>query len=1117
MLERCFNWLMKEQWAAVIAVLSLVVSGYFLFPFTSDSQALIEPLRIDALPDLSENLQIVQVNWSGQSPEEVQKRVTVPLSRVLSSLKGLKTQRSHSSLGKASIYLIFEDQISSDESRLLIQERLATLPNDLLPHGLSPKLGPEANALGQIYWYSLEARDAQNNKMDSWNLQELRTINDFYIKDQLLSVHGIAEVATIGGFEKTYQIVLNPGRMAQNNIDLSELIQAIRKNNTGSFGQTIDMNRLEYIIEAKGYLESLEELENCLVKKTDDEIIYLKDIASIKIGNERRRGILEKDGTEAVGGIITARYDANVYEVLKNIKSKIAIINSSLPQKMVEGQLVTLQIQPFYDRSILIEKSIHALNKTLCLQMLITGLVILLFMRSLKAGLLIILVLPFSVAATFLLMKLFDIQANMATLAGIGIAIGTIVDLGIIQIEHLFKKPFKQTAPEIKKQIREGIKEVGPLLFLAGMTTIISFLPLLTLEGPPGKLFNPLAITKTLALAASMIIVLFLIPVAAYWMLRYAPSFKRSYQIKPWLLLIALLGLAVLWQPLGPSVSIAIQLLFLFSLLFLGGLFFYGILKFHKRVLLFILKIRTLFCLLLVIGMYSAFQIWHTMDRGFLPVLNEEQFLLMPSTLPHFSLEENKSMLFLLDKAISAIPEVDYVVGKVGQSNSILDPAPISMFEILIAYKEAYGKDENGQLIRQWRAHIEDVDDIWDEITGIVQQIPGLTLPPKLQPIETRLLMLQTGIRSSMGIAVRGKDKKTIDRLSSLISSQLKRVTSIDPQTVVEETIGERPYISIKVDAQKAALFGWQTGTVYQHIQAGIGGIKLGHLVEDNEEYTIKLEYEEMGIEALKRLLVDTKNGTVALGDLCSISYEKGPEYIRSEEGLLVHHIFFSPKPGVSNSIAIDDAKKYLEKNIPSGLMDFVSYAFVGDYQQQQTAFQQLVLIITGAILCILFILYMQFKQVIMVLLICSGILVAFCGGFWSLWLFDQLGAGSFFDAAIELNVGVWVGFLILLGIATDDGVLVADYLRQLNPGYQKTSKSISQTMVVHALSKRIRPALMTTATTALAMLPILTSTGSENTFLLAMALPLFGGVLFQIINVFTIPVLYTIWMDLKR
>ncbi|TXF89296.1 efflux RND transporter permease subunit [Neolewinella aurantiaca] len=1248
MINAFVRFFLENKLVVWLLLLLFVGWGLATAPFEFNIPGLPrDPVAVDAIPDIGENQQIVFTQWMGQSPQDVEDQITYPLTSTLLGIPGVKSVRSNSMFGFSSIYLIFEEEVEFYWSRSRILEKLNSLPAGLLPENATPTLGPDATALGQVYWYTLEGRAPEGTPVGGWDLDELRSIQDFYVRYGLSAAGGVSEVASIGGHVKEYQVDVDPDKMRVYGITLGQVMAAVKGSNLDVGAATLEINLAEYFVRGLGYLQNLDDLELAVVSEKNNVPVYLRDVARVTVGPAARRGILDKSGAEAVGGVVVARYGANPLEVINNVKAKIAELAPGLPTRELEdGTVSQVTIVPFYDRSELIRETIGTLEEALTLEILITAIVVILLLFNLKSSLLVAGTLPVAVLMCFIAMRYFGVDANIVALSGIAIAIGTMVDMGIVLTESMVYRLNDPPEGESRlESIYEATVEVGSAVLTAVATTIISFLPVFTMEAAEGKLFRPLAFTKTFALIAAIVVALAIIPALAHTVLGWDRDSKRVKIVGNGLLIVAgiaawvlvtwwlgvvtilagVLGivtavvgeegadagavggrkeqwlktlvnvaialvlawlLAGYWLPLGVNQSQATN--FLFVVVVAGSLlgFFWLVIHFYTHILGFLLRVKVLFLLLIGLLIFAGFQSYRSIGEEFMPALGEGAFLLMPTSMPHAGIAENLKNLRTLDMAVTTIPEVEMVVGKAGRVNSPLDPAPLSMYENMILYKSEYltdedghrlrfkvdekGEfvrrsnlrqpspasesavanrqsniknqishiesglvpDENGQYYRQWRDHIQSPDDIWEEIIAAAQ-LPGVTSAPKLQPIETRLVMLQTGMRAPMGIKVRGPDLATIEAFGLELERELKNVDGVKDAAVFADRIVGKPYLLLDVKRKAIARYGLSVTDVQQQIMATVGGMKMTTTVEGRERYAVRLRYPRElrdNPETIKNILVPTRSGQIKLGELIDIRYEQGPQSIKSEDGFLVGYVLFDRLDGFSEVEVVKNATAYLDGLAKTGELDVpagISYRFAGNYEQQVRANERLSLVVPIALGLIFLILYFQFKSVTTALMVFSGVFVAFSGGFLLLGgyadpdfmdvnFFGENLRDLFQMRTINLSVAVWVGFLALFGIATDDGVLVATFLRDSFVRNTPNNVAEIRAAVIEGGLRRVRPAMMTTATTLLALLPVLTATGRGADIMLPMAIPSFGGMALQVVTMFTVPVLWCMREEIK-
>ncbi len=1135
-LGRLIRFSLQKKLIVFILLLGIIFAGISAAPFDWNIAGMPRsPIPVDAIPDIGENQQIVFTDWNGRSPQDVEDQITYPMTVQLMGIPGVKTIRSYSYFGFSSIYVIFKEEVEFYWSRSRILEKLGSLPTGVLPEGVKPSLGPDATALGQVYWYTLEGQDSLGNPTGGWDLDELRSINDYYVRYALQSVEGVAEVAAAGGMVREYQIDIDPDKLRHYNVSIEQVYKAVSESNQDVGARTVEINRMEYVIRGKGYVRNIDDLKATVIKDHDNHPVYLEQVAHIYLGPAPRRGALDKGGADVTGGVVVVRYGDNPLEAIKGIEAKIAEIGPGLPQRILEdGTVSKVKVVPFYNRAGLIYETLHTLSSALSEEILITVIVILFMLGHLRSSIVISLLLPAAVLACFIAMKFFGVDANVVALSGIAIAIGTMVDMGIIISENIVIHLQQASEKDSKVMVvYTATKEVAGAVLTAVATTIISFIPVFTMTAAEGKLFKPLAFTKTFALGGALMLALFVIPPIAVLLFKKGKelSTQRQERTNTWflrgLLVLATVTLSHHWMPLGPEKGELLNLIFvavlLFSVLWLIKVF----IDYYPKMLGWCLENKILFLSAPIAVLLIAGNIWRTTGNEFMPSLDEGSFLLMPITMPHAGFQEAQEQLALLDQMIETIPEVEVAVGKLGRAESSLDPAPISMFEIVINYKTEYGIDTTGKRVRQWRDHIKSPDDIWKEIVHH-SSIPGLTSAPKLQPIETRLIMLQTGMRAPMGVKVKGQNLKQIEAFGIQLENILKQAEGVKTEAVFADRIVGKPYLLIDIDREKIARYGITIEEVQNVLKIAVGGMVLTQTVEGRERYGIRVRYPRElrgNPEDLKQIYIPVAKGSsVPLSELANIRYEQGPQVIKSEDTFLVGYVLFDKLDGFAEVNVVENAQALIQEKIDNGELIVpkgINYKFTGTYENQLRAEETLSVVVPLALAIIFLILYFQFRSVGTSLMVFTGIAVAFSGGFIMIWLYGQdwfLNINLFGENLrelfqmhpINLSVAVWVGFIALFGIATDDGVVMATYLTQIFERDIPKNKKEIRASIVEAGEKRIRPCLMTTATTILALLPVLTSTGRGSDIMIPMAIPSFGGMLIALITLFIVPVLYS-------
>ncbi len=1277
LLNKLIRVFLEKKMFTFLLVILVVVGGMMTAPFAWDLGWLPrDPVPVDAIPDIGENQQIVFTEWQGRSPQDVEDQITYPLTVALLGIPSVKTVRSYSMFGFSTIYVIFNEDAEFYWSRSRVLEKLNSLPAGSLPPDVQPALGPDATALGQVYWYTLEGRDQQGRPTGGWDLQELRSIQDWQVRYSLMSAEGVSEVASIGGFVKEYQVDVDPDAMLKKGVSLADVVRAVKMSNLDVGAKTIEVNKVEYIVRGIGFIKKVEDLRQAVVKVVDNVPIRLADIANVHLGPANRRGVLDKEGAEVVGGVVTVRYGQNPLAAIQNVKDMIEEIAPSLPSKVLsDGRTSKLTIVPFYDRTGLIYETLGTLNKSLSEEIMVSIIVILVLVLNIRSSILISGLLPLAVLACFIAMRYFGVDANIVALSGIAIAIGTMVDMGIVICENILRHLDESHPDESRLEvIYRATTEVGGAVFTAVATTVVSFLPVFAMTGAEGKLFKPLAFTKTFALIASVIIALTVIPPLAHLLWKRRRKIGSNFKLIPWLMVaggfaaairlnlwvgLLLIGFGVYrlledripqefqhraglagsgvlvlfvtfqlaghWLPLGPEKGALLNVTFVAMLI--GGLLslIFVFQHFYSGWLQWCLAHKGLFMLVPLVVIMTGGWSWLGFERffgwlpqpvqgtsaysylnhkfpglgrEFMPSLDEGSFLLMPTTMPHASIGEAYDVLSKQDMRISAIPEVSSVVGKIGRADSPLDPAPISMIETVINYYSEYMVDENGHRLnyaydldstdlfrhhdgnpvaaadgefysvrgaylrdssgelvpdpggapfRMWRpaldpglnpgrdawSGINSPDDIWDNIVAAAR-LPGTTSAPKLQPIEARIVMLQSGMRAPMGVKVRGPDLESIEQAALRIEAALKEIPSIKPATVNADRVVGKPYLEIRIDREKIARHGLMIMNVQQALMSAVGGMTVTTTVEGRERYPVRVRYPRElrdNFESLKKILIPAPGGSqIPLGQLADIVYVRGPQVIKSEDTFLVAYVTFDRVVGTAEVDVVEQAQRYLRDKIDDGSLKLptgVSYTFAGSYENQVRSQKTLMVVLPLAMLIIFLILFMQFNSVSTTGLVFSGIILAWAGGFILLWLYGQ---SWFLDFSlfgvhmrelfqigpINLSVAVWVGFLALFGIASDNGVIVGTYLSQVFERDNPATVAEIRQATLKASLRRLRPCMMTTATTVLALIPVLTSTGRGSDIMVPMAIPSVGGMMFVVLSLFMVPVLYA-WLAERR
>jgi Cu(I)/Ag(I) efflux system membrane protein CusA/SilA len=1241
-----------------------------------------DPVAVDAIPDLGDNQQIIFTEWQGRSPQDVEDQITYPLTVALLGVPGVKEVRSFSMFGASYVYLIFEEDVEFYWSRSRILEKLNSLPSNLLPPEATPSLGPDATGLGQVFWYVLEGRNPDGKPAGGWDLDELRAIQDWQVRYSLLSAKGVAEVASIGGFQRQYQVDVDPAKLRAQKVTLAQVVNAVRKSNQEIGARNLAVNGVEYFLRGTGYIENVSDLKKAVVTVRENTPILVEDVAEVELGPALRRGALDVNGADAVGGVVVARYGANPLEAIKNTKKRISELENALPIKAVidwreidtetvsdfaekngiENPLDTssadawtaytkttdrrawpdwlttskVTVVPFYDRSSLIGETLNTLDEALYQQVLVTIIVVVVMVLHLRTSLLISTMLPLAVLMTFITMKLAGVDANIVALSGIAIAIGTVVDVGIVLTENILKHLDEAREDESRSAvIYRAVTEVSSAVTTSVATTVVSFLPVFTMTGEAGRLFRPLAFTKTFALIASIIVALTIIPPVAHLLFGTLPKWVKSRRVlsvvllaiagavsftfSVWLGLGLLLLAAGLLTPIfisGKPLRIAIFVMnfvialtigwlltidwmplgldranfsnYIFVIIVIGGLL--GLFRifemFYGNILKWCLNHKALFLSSPILLLVAALSIWlgfpkvfaflpktfgdgitetrlwkdgaekfPGLGREFRPALDEGSFLYMPTVAPHASIDEAREALRITDAAIHAIPEVSQVVGKIGRAETPLDPAPISMIETVVNYVSEYKTDAKGRVLRfqtdeegnfaydasgeliedrhgkpfrQWRPKIKSPADIWAEIDKATR-LPGITGAPKLQPIETRLVMLRTGMRAPMGLKIKGRTLEEIEAFGLEVERHLRsgNIPGLSPGTVNADRIVGKPYLEIVPDRLAASRYGLNIADVHETIQTAIGGRMVTTTIEGRERFMVQVRFtreDRDTLEALRNVLIDTMEGAkVPLSQLAEIRYVRGPQMIKAEDTFLTGYVTFGSEPGFAEVDVVQTARDYLEKMEAEGKLkraEGIRYDFAGNYEAALEFNRTLMIMLPLCLGVIFVLLYFDNKSVTTTFIVFSGVAVAWAGGFLMLWLYGRPGfldfelfghnvAELFNVGTVNLSTAVWVGFLALFGIATDDGVVISTYLRQKFEELKPSSTAEIRKATLEAGLRRVRPCLMTTATTILALLPVLTSTGRGSDLMVPMAVPIFGGMVIALMTMFVVPVLF--------
>ncbi|WP_430454436.1 efflux RND transporter permease subunit [Rhodopirellula europaea] len=1150
MLNLLIRFCVKEPWLVVMLTIGVSVGGWFAF----------KQVPIDAIPNVGENQVIVLTPWPGRSPKDIEDQVTYPLSVSLLAVPGAESVRGKSMFGYSFVQVTFKDSIDFYWARSRVSEQLGSAASQL-PDGVVPQLGPDATGLGQVYYYTLQPPE------DGMSLAELRSLQDFVVKYELQAVEGVSEVASIGGYVRQYQIEVDPDKLRFYNVSLDKLAMAIKGSNLDVGAKTVESTGMEFIVRGKGFLgtdgdksKAVSDIEDTVILQRDGVPVRVSDVAQVQLGPDFRRGALDYNGAEAVGGVVVMRYGENPRVVIDRVKAKIAAIEPALKGVKIHG---------VYDRSGLIDETMATLTHALRDEIIITACIILLFLLHIRSSFVVAICLPAAVLMSFIAMHFVGVEANIMSLAGIAIAIGTMVDMAIIVSENIYQhladweKDDGETRNGADREksrtevVYEATIEVAPAVVTAVLTTIVSFLPVFFLTGRDYRLFSPLAYTKTFAIAAAMITAVTIVPALSRIMLRSANYRKLSaamaamslsallasmshfmwgddlggyFGLETWIITVAagVIGLVGGWQLLRERIrpieeipsSRFVRWIYAarlrhalnhkaFALSFPGMLLVLGLGAYFglPTILQPVERTARVFGAELndFPGYVDAKHVFTGLQSDDWIALDEGSWFYMPTLYPAASFSQAMQVLQTQDVLIGQIPEVKDVLGKIGRVESALDPAPAAMVETYIMLKPE----------SEWREGVT-ARDVWDEINKVAT-LPGVTPASALQPIEGRVVMLQSGIKAPMAIRVYGDDLKTLASAAMDVSATLKKSPFINAGTVNPDIVLGKPYIEFTVDREAASRYGMSASMVNQVIETALGGMNLIKTVEGRERYPVRLRYNRdlrERIDQLNRLPVVTHSGAVVpLEELATLETTWGPGAINSENGRLVAHVSFmtnGSKGDLESVTAIEDQLRVAQSLPPShpdhlGLPAGYSLEAVGSFRNQIEANLRLMWIIPVVIVINLLLIYFEFRNLPIAMAVFTGIPVAFAGGMVLVaWM------------EVELNTAVWVGFIALFGLAVDDGVVMATYIHQLLQKRKITSVQEIRDTVYEAGLKRIRPCMMTTVTTLAALVPVLIATGRGADVARAMAIPVFGGMLAEPFTSFIVPTLYSAYLEMK-
>ena len=1043
MLSQLIRWSVKNRVLVLMASLLLFSIGLW------------STLRIpvDALPDLSDVEVILRAQYPGQPPQVVQDQVTYPLSTAMLAVPGARTVRSYSMFNDAYVYIIFDEGTDLYWARSRVIESMNQVQSKL-PQGVSLSLGPDATGVGWVYEYALVDRSGQHD------LSQLRSLQDWFLRYELKTVPNVAEVATVGGMVRQYQIVIDPVKAAAFSITPDQVATALRRANNEVGGSVVETAESGYMVRTNGYLKTLSDFRIIPLKTTSDGVvIHVGDVARVVIGPELRQGIAELDGQgEVVGGIIIMRSGKNAMTTITAVKARLQELQKSLP--------AGVEIVPTYDRSALIQSAIDNLRHKLLEEFLVVALVTVLFLWHLRSSLVAIMTLPMGLLMAFMVMQYQGINANIMSLGGVAIAIGAMIDAAVVMIENAHKHlevwqqahPGERLTGEARWQVMvEAATEVGPALFFSLLIITASFLPVLTLNGQAGRLFAPLAYTKTYVMAAAALLAVTLVPVLMGLWIRGQIPLEHANPISR--------SLIRLYHPIVDAVLRA--------------------------------PWRTMFVdVLMVLGMFWPLQ---RLGGEFLPPLNEGTLLYMPSALPGLSADKAFQLLQLTDRMIHSVPEVEHVFGKAGRADTATDPAPLSMFESVITMKPR----------SQWRSGMTP-DKLRDTLDQAVQ-VPGLT-NIWVQPIRERIDMLSTGIKSPVGVKVYGDDLETLDRVSQRIEQVAKTVPGVS--SAFAERLRGGHYLNVDIDREAAARYGMNIADVQSYVAEAVGGKNIDETVEGLARYPVQVRFPRSwrsSPQALQQLLIIGPQGQqLELGMVAKVTLSDGPPMLRSENGRLSNWIYIDIA-GRDLVAVVDDLRQTIGQNValPAG----ISLEYSGQFENVQQADARLRVVIPVTLVLIFVLLYFTFRRLGEALLIMTTLPLALSGGVWLVYLLHY-----------HLSVAVGIGFIALAGVAAEFGVIMIMYLRQAIARHQMGGEAFLDDAALDAALRegsvqRIRPKAMTVAVILAGLLPIMLGPGGTGSEIMRrIAAPMVGGMITApLLSMLVIPAAYRILYRFRR
>ena len=1062
MINHLIEWSLRNRFLVVCGMLLLIGWGV----------RSVYRTPVDAIPDLSENQVIVFADWPGRSPQEVEDQVTYPLSVNLQGLAGVKTVRASSMFGFTFITVIFEEEVDNYFARSRVLERLNYL-GDNLPVGVVPKLGPDATGLGWVYQYYL-AVDPEKAPKGGYDLSQLRAVQDWFIRYQLNAVSGVAEVGSIGGFVRQYQVELSPARMRTLQVSLQDVLEAVEQSNLNVGGKVIEESGLEFVVRGIGLIESTKDLENIVVKESGGTPVYLQDVATIQLGGDFRRGALDVDGQEVVGGVVVMRNGENGLAVIKRVKEKIERITPSLPPG--------LSVKPFYDRSTLIERSIATLKRTLIEEIILVALAHIVFLWHFRSILIVTLPLPVSILISFILMRQFGITSNIMSLSGIAIAIGVLVDAAIVMTENVIrhcerleekKRGQVRLTPAERWQVTlEAAQQVGRPIFFAMLIITLAFIPVFTLVGEEGKLFQPLAFAKTFAMIGATLLAVTIVPVLCTFLVRgpFRPE-EQNWIMKR---LLRIYGPVLDWALARRRVVLGSAA----ALLALAMVLAFGLPRPLARSLE---------------GWPWAARMAQGMGSEFMPTLNEGSLLFMPVLLPSTSLSEIKRLVSWQDEVMKQVPEVKSAAGKLGRSETATDPAPVEMIETTIELKPE----------SEWRAGMTP-EKLIAELTEKLSQAPGY-VPGFLHPIEGRILMLSTGIRAQVGVKIFGDNLDALQEKAFEVEKVMREIPGA--AGVAPSRLQGKPYLNVEVNREAMARYGLRAKTVLDAVETGLGGKNVTTTIEGRQRFPIQVRFQRDDRDEIERLgdvLVFSPGGkAIPLGQVAQIRRVTGASEITSENGRL--RVFVQANvQGRDLGSFVAEARERIAREIK--LAEGMTIEWSGQYENQlraQRTLQFIVPTVLGIIFLLLYMVYRSAKEAAHVIL---AVPFALTGGVFLQYLLGY-----------NFSVAVWVGYIALFGTAIETGIVMVVYLQEsLQKKQAERGAAFDHQDLIQAVKEgamlRLRPKVMTVVTTVAGLLPIMWSTSTGSEVMRPLAAPVIGGMASSFVHILIVtPVLFAL------